>query len=1085
MTMPRSFRSALCAALLAGAVIPVRAGEPPAEVISFPAPRLTLWADRTQAVAFAIPEAATELFLPTADIADPAVAEVTRPAELLPGEKLGFLRVRGLHPGKTILRVGGASVPIEVRKLPESARAEAAARIPRMTAPVNGACVWGKFSVAVDWLDDAPGGTAGPLVALRLPDGRRLAPVVVTPATLGPVRHARFDLDAAEFPPGPIDLIPLASAVEGSAVRVVVLRPAADRIRAGECEDTAAAARPARFKTTKISTVVNDADASGGKAVACYSPDPVWTLPLEVAATGYYQLALVARGTLAGGALPSLAVYLNEEENPVATAHLAGVHWQRLIVGRPIRLEAGTASLSVRFENDFFAGKDSDRNVWLDRYELVRVYAGRVQQPALTAISAAGNGIALADAAPATAPPLAAMDPDERAAGELIAREEAALTELASGVQAAIITPGAGAKIEDAGIIRLEGWCRGPGGKDGLKTDLLVNGRNAGTARGERPVFGVNPGVLTAGANRLELETTGLEGKRTRSMPLVLWRAEKLRESAAAVAIAYPAPDQVIGVAEGVIARVAGARELPAWAELLFDGEPLGPRLVDPDPGAPLFFPLPLDALAPGAHALTVRVMPAGKDKVALESAPRAVVLRPADADTPPGRFARAIRLLDRFGFGAEPAEIARLLEVGEDRWLDERLSDSVEPAESSAWIAASSLFPPMRKDDAATIPRALTGLLLERNPVRLRFTLWAENHFSTWIQKTGARAKWLEHRMFSRLGVAPFGELLLASATSPAMLQYLDQQKSLAGRLNENYARELLELHTVGVHAGYTQDDVTHLASVLTGWMTAEESTPDPARGPAIERGFRFDPVLNEGSAQRVFGVAYRVATPAERFDRVRFALEVLAAHPATARFICHKLAAQYVAAEPADALIEALARVFLASGGDLRAVLREIPRRAEFWQAPPRMTTPLDFALRLARVSGSRQPGPLNDFLRRSGAGLFDRPSPDGYPESDAAYADTQALTQRWRFAQNFALPALDRGDDTALSPRHPAVLRAERDAALQLAASRLTGRPLAGASLTAAREMLVLRPGERRSEYVRRAAQIIAQLPEVEFR
>lgn len=164
---------------------------------------------------------------------------------------------------------------------------------------------------------------------------------------------------------------------------------------------------------------------------------------------------------------------------------------------------------------------------------------------------------------------------------------------------------------------------------------------------------------------------------------------------------------------------------------------------------------------------------------------------------------------------------------------------------------------------------------------------------------------------------------------------------------------------------------------------------------------------------------------------------------------------------------------------------VLREIPRQSEFWRATPKMTTPLDYALRLARISGNRQPGPLNEFLRRSGMGLFDRQSPDGYPDSAAAYTDSNALGQRWRFAQSVALPMFDTGDDTPLAPRDPAVARAERSAAIQFAAVRVIGRPLSAASAESAEQMLEFKPGERRAEFMRRAAQAIAQLPEVQLR
>lgn len=1065
-------------ALLTAFSAALRADHPP--TLRFFAPRLVLWADRTQAVPFALDATYTEQVQPEAQTSDPAIVAIVRAPEAQPGA-VGFLRVRGLRPGQARLRVGEAEIPVEVRV--GSPGVDASGK-PKLVGLGAGSCLWGRVAVGVEWLDDGSM-PADPAVSLRLAEGRILQSQAVTERDAGPVRRALFELDAANLPAGPLRCVPVVGSVEGEAVQFLVLHPGPDRIRSGECEDTAGARRPARFKSAKQTSVVSDSTASGLKAVANYSPDPVWTLPLEVAADGYYQLALVVRGTSAGGALPSLGLYLDEDTTVAATTRLVHGGWHRLIVGRPLLLEAGARLLSVRFENDFFAGKGSDRNLWLDRYELVRVVAGRAQTPAVSTPGPKGEKEETNSSAPEPSP--APLEPDERAAGEFIAREEAALAELRGGLQVAILSPDMSRPVEVDEALRVEGWLRGEGATDSSRSVLRVNGRDLGHSTGQRPRFSLSASELEAGENRLELVVVHDGQVLARSASVLIWRAHALRRTSPRLRISYPAPGQVLTSAEGVSARVGGVPGLLATAELLVDGEPFGPRMSEPDPAHPLFFPLPIHSLSPGEHTLVVRVVPSSQAKIEhpVQSEPRTILVRPAEPGGEPTKFQRAIRLLDRFAYGAEPRELARLLDQGEEAWLAQRLAEPFDPSRSTAWQAALSLFPPKRQDDGATVPRALLAMLLEPNPVRLRFSLWAENHFSTWIQKTGGRAKWTEHRLFSALGVAPFPDLLLASATSPAMLHYLDQPKSFAGRVNENYARELFELHTVGVRGGYTQEDVTRLASLLTGWMTADEALSDPARGPLLERTFRFDPGLNDGGSQQVFGLRYDAAGPEERFDRVRFVLEVLAAHPATARFICRKLAAHYVSVDPPEALVEALATVYLSTGGDLAAVLREIPRRAEFWQAPPRMTTPLDYALRLARVSGSLQPGPLSDFLRKSGAGLFDRPSPDGYPESDVAYADSQALSQRWRFAQSFTLPQLERGDDTPVAPRDPAVRRAEYAAILQLAAVRLTGHPLAGPSLLAAQELFAPMPNRTRAQLVREAAQIIAQLPEVQLR
>ena len=134
---------------------------------------------------------------------------------------------------------------------------------------------------------------------------------------------------------------------------------------------------------------------------------------------------------------------------------------------------------------------------------------------------------------------------------------------------------------------------------------------------------------------------------------------------------------------------------------------------------------------------------------------------------------------------------------------------------------------------------------------------MWAENHFSTWMNKDGSQAKAQEHASFVQLGTAPFFDLLFNSSTSPAMLVYLDQRYSYAHRLNENYAREIMELHTLGVKGGYTQKDVTTLADLLTGWTLADEAPIDGSGGD-LDRTFGYDTHLNSGNGCRVFGVEF-----------------------------------------------------------------------------------------------------------------------------------------------------------------------------------------------------------------------------------
>ena len=222
----------------------------------------------------------------------------------------------------------------------------------------------------------------------------------------------------------------------------------------------------------------------------------------------------------------------------------------------------------------------------------------------------------------------------------------------------------------------------------------------------------------------------------------------------------------------------------------------------------------------------------------------------------------------------------------------------------------------------------------------------------------------------FEREAIRPhvlgrFADMLRAVEMHPAMLIYLDNQMSIgpnsrAGRnrnrgLNENLAREILELHTLGVDGGYTQADVTAFANVLTGWIF---SAPDED---AIYGGrFTFAPVRHEPGPQTVLGRIYS----GEGMEQGGAVLDDLARHPSTARFIARKLARHFVADDPPPALVERLAKVFSDTDGDLNAVTRALVDAPEAWTTPlTKMRTPLDFA-----VAGMRATGRMPDVQVRA---------------------------------------------------------------------------------------------------------------------
>lgn len=288
--------------------------------------------------------------------------------------------------------------------------------------------------------------------------------------------------------------------------------------------------------------------------------------------------------------------------------------------------------------------------------------------------------------------------------------------------------------------------------------------------------------------------------------------------------------------------------------------------------------------------------------------------------------------------------------------------------------------------------------------PLLARMTEFWFNHLNVSTTKPSARP-FVGHYLLSAIRANAFGryeDLLLASARHPAMLHYLDQVRSVApetggGRgLNENYARELLELHTLGVDGGYTQQDVRELARMLTGW------TEDPQG----DGGFRFVERLHDRGEKRFLGQTVREAGVAEGEEAIRR----LARHPATAQRIARRLAQWFVADDPPPALVERLAQRYLDTQGNIDAVMQTLLASPAFWDADQRLfKTPVDFACSvLFTTGGAGDPVQLRQamgFLRDAGQPLLAWPTPDGYATQSRVWLSPEALTRRADFALNAA--------------------------------------------------------------------------------
>jgi uncharacterized protein (DUF1800 family) len=365
-----------------------------------------------------------------------------------------------------------------------------------------------------------------------------------------------------------------------------------------------------------------------------------------------------------------------------------------------------------------------------------------------------------------------------------------------------------------------------------------------------------------------------------------------------------------------------------------------------------------------------------------------------------------------------------------------------------------------------ATPPPAEPGLTPERRNMlkeikaRLDAALDAEigfaerlvwfwsNHFCVSAYTVPNMAGGYEREAIRPHILARFPDMLLAAEGHPAMLVYLDNAVSIGPRsvaginrtrgLNENLAREILELHTLGVRTGYGQDDVVRFANVLTGW-TILSVVDNPEHGAE----FIFNPRMHEPGPQQVVGKTY----PDSGVEQGRAVLADLARHPATATHVGTKLARYFVADEPPPALIERLAKTFRDTDGDLKEIAKMLATSEEAWAFPRnKLKTPSEWVVSMVRSSGLRaDPQRFERGQAALGQPIWMPSAPQGFPDGEATWID--GIGRRLDIANSFAERVAGRVDpagilDTALGPlasaeTREAVARAEsRQQALALA-------------------------------------------------
>ena len=367
--------------------------------------------------------------------------------------------------------------------------------------------------------------------------------------------------------------------------------------------------------------------------------------------------------------------------------------------------------------------------------------------------------------------------------------------------------------------------------------------------------------------------------------------------------------------------------------------------------------------------------------------------------------------LLSRAAYGPWPGDVENVRSIGIDRWIEQQLNH--ESIDDTACDLRARRFweleqgpgecyefskETLREEMARqTLLRAVYS---KRQLFEVMVSFWTD-HLNINIEK--GECIYLkptdDRTVIRRHALGKFKDLIRASATSGAMLVYLDGNQNKRAKAedvpNENYGRELLELHTLGVHGGYTQQDVYEAARCLTGWR--------------VRTGFRrgtvyFDEKQHDNGEKRLLGQVIPAGQGAKDVDRV---VEIVCSHPSTAQHIATKLVRRFVADEPPASVVEHVAQVFRSTDGDIKSMVRTILHSQEFQESRGRrFKPPFRFVVSALRALGAdtHAHAPLIEYLSRMGQGVFQYPTPDGYPDKASPWLGTLL----WRWNLGFGLPA-----------------------------------------------------------------------------
>jgi uncharacterized protein (DUF1800 family) len=406
--------------------------------------------------------------------------------------------------------------------------------------------------------------------------------------------------------------------------------------------------------------------------------------------------------------------------------------------------------------------------------------------------------------------------------------------------------------------------------------------------------------------------------------------------------------------------------------------------------------------------------------------------------------------LLDRLTWGINASSAAHLQAVGTERWLNEQLHpapniplpdgvrsqieampdvhkfpfDIAVAFDAQAKSANQVADPDQRKAAQQVYQQAMNDrgkqaasrtilrALYAPDQLRERMTWFWFNHFNVHQYKANIRimvGDYEDHAIRAH-ALGKFRDLLVATLHHPVMLRYLDNTDNAAGHLNENYAREIMELHTMGVGSGYTQADVEALARILTG-VGIDVKPEDPKLKPeqqsqlVREGAFEFNPARHDYGDKTLLGRPIRGRGLAE----VDEAIDILVHHPATATRLSKQIATYFVSDNPPDALVQKMAQTFKATDGDIAAVLATMVHAPEFTASLKpgvKFKDPVHYVLSAVRLAYDDRvilnTQPIQNWLNRLGEGLFNHETPDGYAMTSASWNGPGQMTLRFEIAR-----------------------------------------------------------------------------------